>query len=481
MGDDQQIWVVNPEDTREIELAQAGHPIYQPGTNTPIPANMQLYQVQGATGYAPDGRITGVGSDGGQNGKFFANPDGSNRQFYADPKDNSNFVSDVIKPQVKGAFEFAPVAAAVVAAAYGLPAAYTALGGSMAAGATAAGTGLAEGGTLTAGAQTGANAVSMVSGDAALAPQVGGWSTTAAASNPDAIELGYQLMQQTGAPTITAAAQAAGYSSFEGYLQAVNPELLSAAGAAAAAGGAAASGNAWTNAQGGSNVLDSLKSITPLGTLAATQLAGSLIGANAAKNAGQLQADAANRAADQNMQMFNTLNAQGAPYRQAGYNALGEIGRLTPQFEHQFDANDLKNGLAPNYDFQLEQGLKAVKNAGNMQTGLLSGNTLQGINNYAQDYAGGAYQNAFNNYNTNQTNIFNRLSSIAGLGQTANAQSSQSGTNIAGNVGNAQIAAGQGQAAGQVGTANAIAGGLNNAASWYALPDILKMAQGRTA
>ncbi len=69
-----------------------------------------------------------------------------------------------------------------------------------------------------------------------------------AAASPDAIELGYQLMQQTGAPTINAAANAAGYGSFEAYLGAVNPSLLSAAGIATAGlgGPAGADGAAGT-------------------------------------------------------------------------------------------------------------------------------------------------------------------------------------------------------------------------------------------
>lgn len=209
-------------------------------------------------------------------------------------------------------------------------------------------------------------------------------------------------------------------------------------------------------------------------TVAAVATVGSaLIGSDAAENAASQQANAANNATQTQLGMFNTINAQQAPWRQAGANALDDISAMKPQFTHSFDANDLKSGLAPNYDFQLQQGLGAVKNAGNMQTGLLSGNTLRSVNDYAQNYAGNAYQQAFNNYNAQQTNIFNRLSNIAGLGQTANQTTATAGTTAAGNAGNAQMAAGAAQAAGTVGQANAISGGLNNAASWYALPNFL--------
>lgn len=230
--------------------------------------------------------------------------------------------------------------------------------------------------------------------------------------------------------------------------------------------------------------------------VAAATIGAGLLGADAASNAADQQAQAANQAGqtslaaskqsiDAQKAMFDTLNAQSAPWRQAGSNALDTIAGMQPQFTHSFDANDLKTNLAPNYQFQLDQGLGATKNAANLQTGLVSGNALRGINNYAQDYAGNAYQQAYNNYNANQTNIFNRLSNIAGLGQTANANITSVGGTVGSNIGNtitsggqgmsaAQMAAGAAGASGTVGTANALSGGLTNGASWYSLPQILK-------
>ncbi len=200
-----------------------------------------------------------------------------------------------------------------------------------------------------------------------------------------------------------------------------------------------------------------------------------LMGADAAGEAAGQQANAANNSVATQERMFNTINGQQGPWRQAGERALNTIGEMQPQFTHSFDANDLKTSLAPNYKFQLDQGLGAVKNAGNLQTGLLSGNAIKGVNDYAQNFAGNAYQQAFNNYSANQTNIFNRLSNIAGLGQTANANVGSQGTTLAGNMGNAQMAAGAAQAAGTIGGANALSGGANNALGWYSLPSILNM------
>ena len=212
-----------------------------------------------------------------------------------------------------------------------------------------------------------------------------------------------------------------------------------------------------------------------------SSIIGSLLGYDAANSAADQQANAANNSLQLQSQMFNTINSQQQPWRQAGQTALGQISDMTPQFTHAFNAADLKSNLAPNYQFQLDQGLGAVKNAGNLQTGLLSGNTLKGINDYAQNFAGNAYQQAFNNYNAQQSNIFNRLSSIAGLGQTANQTTAQAGVQTAGNAGNAMLAGGAAQAAGTVGAANALSGGINNAATWFALPSFLKGASGSTA
>lgn len=164
---------------------------------------------------------------------------------------------------------------------------------------------------------------------------------------------------------------------------------------------------------------------------------------------------------DQALQAYNASQQQ-----QTGSNPLAGY------FTHQFNAGDLNSNLAPNYQFQLDQGLGATRNASNLQTGLLSGNTLKGINDYAQNFAGNAYQQAFNNYTTNQSNIFNRLSNIAGLGQTANQQSSSLAGQIAPGVSSSIQGVGAAQAAGQVGQANALTGAANNALGWYTLSQL---------
>ena len=214
-----------------------------------------------------------------------------------------------------------------------------------------------------------------------------------------------------------------------------------------------------------------------MGALAAATVASALIGANASKQAASTAASTANNSAQVQQNMFNTVNAQQAPYRQAGYTALNQLGTGTApggQSTHTFTTSDLNSSLAPNYQWQLNTGEQALLNQQNLTGGVNSGNTGTALNNWAQNFAGNAYQNAFNNYQTQQTNIFNRLASIANLGQTANQTTAQNAAAMGPSIGNTMVAGGQARAAGISGVGSALGGGLQNAAMYYALPQLMK-------
>jgi hypothetical protein len=209
--------------------------------------------------------------------------------------------------------------------------------------------------------------------------------------------------------------------------------------------------------------------------VAAAVIGGAVIGAGASMASGSKQAGAANKATDAANAQNALINAQNAPWRKQGTNAVNMLGDLTGSsgntgasgygsLTHTFNAEDLKSNLAPNYQWQLDQGLGATTNAANASG--FSGNALKGINDYAQNYAGNAYQQAFNNYTANQTNVYNRLSNLAGLGQTANQTTAQAGTANTLNANNFATSGAAAQAAGYVGGANAITNGISNAAGW---------------
>lgn len=195
--------------------------------------------------------------------------------------------------------------------------------------------------------------------------------------------------------------------------------------------------------------------------LAAGSLAGGVLSYKAAGGAADVQAQAAQQAAANQMQMFNITRQDQLPFIQAGQNAIQGMYNLTGpggSMSTMPTSSQIMSQFAPNYQFQLQQGMGQAANAANATGGLVSGNAMQGLNTFAQNFAGNAYQNAFQNYQTGQSNIFNRLASIAGTGQLATGQTQGAGVTTAGNVGNFATSAAAAQAAGQVGQANAIGG-----------------------
>ena len=213
-----------------------------------------------------------------------------------------------------------------------------------------------------------------------------------------------------------------------------------------------------------------------LGIPAAAAIIGTGLTNKAISNAASTQAAAGANAQDLIHGLYTAQSQIQAPYQQLGnqaVNTLGSLGSgtyntLNPDgtvastgtgsgyLTNQFNNTDLNAQLAPNYAFQLKQGQGQAQNAANVGGGLLSGNTLQGLNQYTQNYAQGAYQNAFNNYQTQRQNIYSNLSNQAGIGQTANQQLSSLGGQLANTYGNVTT----GLAASQAGATTAQA--VNN-------------------
>ena len=81
---------------------------------------------------------------------------------------------------------------------------------------------------------------------------------------------------------------------------------------------------------------------------------------------------------------------------------------------------------------------------------------------FSQNYAGNAYQQAFNNYQAQRTNIYNTLQSIAGMGQQGAAGLSNLGSGTATNIANLGVQGANAQAAGTIGQANAYSGAISN-------------------
>lgn len=244
-------------------------------------------------------------------------------------------------------------------------------------------------------------------------------------------------------------------------------------------------------------------------------VASSEIGSSAAKSAANTQAGAAENAQAISQNEFNTITNQEQPFMQGGYGALsalnyglgiggggqsvttpnlngydpssgytigggGSIGRLLPgggttsttgtsgspgpgfgSLIAPFTADTFKQ-YSPAYQFQLQQGVQGTLNGEAASNGALSGAAQKDLMSYNQNLANTSFNNAFNQYQTQQGNIYSRLAGIAQLGQNAAANTGQQGTSLAGQAAQSAQNIGSAQAAGQIGSANAITGGINS-------------------
>lgn len=177
--------------------------------------------------------------------------------------------------------------------------------------------------------------------------------------------------------------------------------------------------------------------------------------AGAAERAAAGQAEAAQYAAQQQREMFDIINAQQKPYREAGYGALTRIGELLPGLTAPVSREEIL-GL-PGYQFGIAQGTGAARAAMNVGGG--GSNVDRAAQKFAIDYTLGT---AMPQVISQRQNIYNTLAGIAGIGQTAQTQTGQMGQAAAGNIGQAAIGGATALGAGQIGAANAMAGAYGN-------------------
>jgi hypothetical protein len=205
-----------------------------------------------------------------------------------------------------------------------------------------------------------------------------------------------------------------------------------------------------------------------MSVVAAAVIGGSLISANAASKAAGAQKDAANTASATELEMFNRTTELQKPWREAGMGALSQLTAGTAAggaFNRDFTMDDF--AADPGLAFRLQQGQRAVESSAAARGGLLSGGTGKALVNYGQEAGSQEYGSAYNRLNADRDRRFNRLSSIAGLGQTATRDVAQAGMNAAGNIANNQLAAGNARSANYIAQGNAINQGIGTIGNWY--------------
>src|ERR1039457_6329052 len=148
-----------------------------------------------------------------------------------------------------------------------------------------------------------------------------------------------------------------------------------------------------------------------------------IIGAVGSSVAAGKHASGQEQAANTQAGMFNTIVGQEQPFMQAGYGATtalsSQFGTAGAPGNAPFTAADYTANQDPGYQFQLQTGGQALRNADTPGVGSLSGQSLKDLMSFNQGTAATGYQNAFNRYQTQQNNVWGRLSGLAGMGQNA--------------------------------------------------------------
>lgn len=199
-----------------------------------------------------------------------------------------------------------------------------------------------------------------------------------------------------------------------------------------------------------------------------------VMAARGARRAGRAQERAAQSAEQTQRQMFDRQVELQEPFRQAGLTAQQQIMQLLGiggdasmpgygSMARPFGQQDFEQD--PGYAFRQQEGMRALERSAAARGGLLSGNTMRGIQRFGQDLASQEYQNAFNRFQIERAARLNPLQSLMGSGQSAANVMTGAAGQAAQNIGQMQLGAGQARASGYIGSANALAGALQGVGS----------------
>jgi hypothetical protein len=206
--------------------------------------------------------------------------------------------------------------------------------------------------------------------------------------------------------------------------------------------------------------------------VAGAVVASGVIGAIGSNAAAGKQAAGQQAAANTQAGMFNQIVGLEQPFVTAGQGATSTLSGLLGKGKGNVPGTNLPYGYLnqtfqptpaqlnayPGYQFALQTGGQAVRNADTPGVGALSGPALKDLMNFNVGTANQYYGQYFNQFQQQQNNIFNRLSGLAGIGQAAASQQAASGTQLGTGIAQAQAGIGASQAGGVVGATNALGG-----------------------
>jgi len=194
----------------------------------------------------------------------------------------------------------------------------------------------------------------------------------------------------------------------------------------------------------------------PAGAAIGASIGGSIDQSNATKDAANTQRDALNQASATSNAQFDAIQKRDQPLVDARNQSLAKMKQLLG-LDTSAGSPTAVIRNDPGYQFGLDEGNRALNNRLNARGMRNSGAALMEAQRYGNDYA-----------TTKFDNSFNRLASVAQLGQVGANSINQAGQNNATTVGNNLISAGNVGAANSLSQGNIWANTGNQLAGWYA-------------
>lgn len=156
-------------------------------------------------------------------------------------------------------------------------------------------------------------------------------------------------------------------------------------------------------------------------------VAGASKASKSAKDAAASQAAGTELGIAENRRQYDQTRQDNMPYLDAGKKALG-----TYEQENDTPLDLSKIQMDPGYEFARRQGQQGIDRQTSAAGGRISGAALKAASQYNNDYATQGYSAGYGRQNQARADRLNRLSALAGIGQTATNNVGALGSQMAG-------------------------------------------------
>lgn len=147
---------------------------------------------------------------------------------------------------------------------------------------------------------------------------------------------------------------------------------------------------------------------------------------------------------------------------QGQQNETGSLMRM-------FSSQDLQNDpiYQASYQSGLDEGRKAIERRLGAAGLNNSGGAIKALTRFGTDYTAQKGNEAYNRFNAQQTNQYNRLASLSGIGQTAANQTTAAAQNLGNNLSNITLGNANAQAASELAQGRVWGGTIGNLGNWW--------------